>query len=72
MHQEDDAHQGDDQALLKQGEPQIVDRSLDQVIQTMADVAKDMSEDETFYSNAKAKELLGFDPQHDWRHYLDS
>ena len=35
-------------------------------------VAKDMSEDETFYSNAKAKELLGFEPQHDWRHYLDS
>ena len=34
-------------------------------------VAKDMSEDETFYSNAKAKELLGFDPQHDWRHYLN-
>ena len=35
-------------------------------------VAKDMSEDETFYSNAKAKELLGFDPQNDWRRYLDS
>ncbi len=31
---------------------------------------KDMAEDETFYSNAKAKDVLGFKPQHDWRHYL--
>lgn len=31
---------------------------------------KVMAEDETFYSNAKAKDLLGFEPQHDWRHYL--
>ena len=29
-----------------------------------------MQEDETFYSNAKAKKLLGFEPQHDWRDYL--
>jgi nucleoside-diphosphate-sugar epimerase len=33
-------------------------------------VVKGMSEDETFYSNTKAKEMLGFEPQHDWRHYL--
>lgn len=33
-------------------------------------VEKGMSEDETFYSNTKAKEMLGFEPQHDWRHYL--
>ncbi|TCL08610.1 nucleoside-diphosphate-sugar epimerase [Shimia isoporae] len=30
----------------------------------------DMAEDETFYSNKKAKRLLGFTPRHDWRHYL--
>lgn len=29
-----------------------------------------MEEDETFYSNAKAKRLLGFAPEHDWRQYL--
>ncbi len=33
-------------------------------------VVKGMSEDETFYSNTKAKEMLGFEPQHDWRQYL--
>ena len=27
--------------------------------------------DETFYSNAKAKRMLGFQPQHSWRQYLD-
>lgn len=27
---------------------------------------------ETFYSNAKAKKLLGFAPQHSWRDYLDA
>lgn len=27
----------------------------------------DMAQDETFYSNAKAKRLLGFAPQHNWR-----
>lgn len=26
---------------------------------------------ETFYSNAKAKRMLGFQPQHNWRMYLD-
>lgn len=33
-------------------------------------VKKEIGEEETFYSNTKAKELLGFAPQHDWRHYL--
>ena len=31
---------------------------------------RDMAEDETFYSNLKAKQLLGFAPAHDWRRYL--
>ena len=31
---------------------------------------KEMAEDETFYSNAKAKEKVGFSPRHDWRHHL--
>lgn len=31
----------------------------------------DMAPDETFFSNAKAKALVGFAPQHDWRMYLD-
>ena len=26
---------------------------------------------QTFYSNAKAKQLLGFQPQHSWRDYLN-
>ncbi len=30
-----------------------------------------MGPHETFYSNAKAKKLLGFAPQHSWRDYLD-
>ncbi len=29
-----------------------------------------VAEDETFYSNKKAKDLVGFDPRHDWRRYL--
>lgn len=33
-------------------------------------VTRDMGADETFYSNAKAKNLLGFAPQHDWRAIL--
>ena len=33
-------------------------------------VKKEIGEEETFYSNTKAKELLGFAPQHCWRHYL--
>ncbi len=32
--------------------------------------AKPMEETETFYSNAKAKRLLGYAPQHGWRHLL--
>ena len=28
---------------------------------------RDMAEDETFYSNAKARRMLGFTPRHDWR-----
>ena len=31
----------------------------------------DMGRDETFYSNAKAKRLLGYAPKHSWRMYLD-
>lgn len=30
----------------------------------------EMGETETFYSNAKAKKLLGFKPEHDWRDHL--
>ncbi|PIB25598.1 nucleoside-diphosphate-sugar epimerase [Amylibacter kogurei] len=30
----------------------------------------DMDENETFYSNAKAKTLLGFKPEHNWRMYM--
>ncbi len=33
-------------------------------------LTRQMAEDETFYSNGKAKRLLGFDPQHSWRDYL--
>ncbi len=36
------------------------------------EVKKEMRQDESFYSNAKAKKLLGFDPQHNWRDYLKS
>lgn len=32
---------------------------------------RDIGEHETFYSNAKARALLGFAPQHSWRHYLN-
>ncbi len=32
---------------------------------------KDMAADETFYSNDKAKRLVGFRPKHHWRMYLD-
>lgn len=32
--------------------------------------AADMGETETFYSNKKAKRLVGFQPQHSWRMYL--
>ena len=32
---------------------------------------KEMGEHETFYSNQKAKQLVGFQPRHRWRDYLD-
>lgn len=32
----------------------------------------DLAEDATFYSNAKARDLLGFRPQHDWREMIRS
>jgi nucleoside-diphosphate-sugar epimerase len=32
----------------------------------------DVGENETFYSNKKAKRLLGYDPKHSWRMYLDA
>lgn len=34
-------------------------------------VTKDMGENETFYSNEKAKRMLGYRPKHDWRMYQD-
>lgn len=33
-------------------------------------LTRDMGEHETFYSNEKAKRLLGFQPAHSWRHYI--
>ena len=47
-----------------------VDRSTSELIDTYyADVPmmREMGPRETFYSNAKAKDLLGFQPVHDWR-----
>ncbi|MEQ9040109.1 MAG: NAD(P)-dependent oxidoreductase [Silicimonas sp.] len=34
-------------------------------------VKKKMGQDETFYSNEKAKRMLGYQPAHHWRMYLD-
>ena len=34
-------------------------------------VKKEMGPDETFYSNDKAKRMLGYQPAHHWRMYLD-
>ena len=34
-------------------------------------VNKEMAEDETFYTNEKAKTLVGFTPQHNWRDHLN-
>jgi hypothetical protein len=31
-----------------------------------------MGEHETFYSNEKAKRLLGFQPEHSWRNHLEA
>ena len=33
-------------------------------------VTREMGPRESFYSNAKAKRLLGFEPQHQWRDHL--
>jgi nucleoside-diphosphate-sugar epimerase len=33
-------------------------------------LTRDIGQDETFYDNTKARELLGFQPQHDWRNHL--
>ena len=33
-------------------------------------LTRDLGQDETFYDNSKAKKLLGFKPQHDWRNHL--
>jgi nucleoside-diphosphate-sugar epimerase len=34
------------------------------------EVRKEMARDETFYSINKAKDVLGFNPQHSWREVL--
>ena len=34
------------------------------------EVRKNLSDNETFFSNAKAKSMVGFKPQHDWRTHL--
>ena len=34
-------------------------------------LTRSMTEEETFFANNKAKEMLGFKPQHDWRHHLN-
>lgn len=35
------------------------------------ELRRDLGRDETFYSIAKARELLGYEPQHSWRDVLD-
>lgn len=35
------------------------------------EIKRDMGEEETVYSNAKAKDMLGFAPVHNWRDVLD-
>src|SRR6476660_82123 len=44
----------------------IVERFYDGV-----EVRREMGRDETFYSIDKARELVGFEPQHSWRDVLD-
>ncbi len=46
--------------------PELIEQFYDGV-----PVKSDMGTDETFYSNAKAKRLLGYAPQHSWRMYVD-
>lgn len=50
----------------------VATSTSDLIAEYYADVplTRQMDEQETFYSNAKAKALLGFNPQHDWRDVL--
>lgn len=34
-------------------------------------LTREMGDNETFYANAKARDLLGFAPEHSWRRYLN-
>ncbi len=45
---------------------EVIERFYDGV-----EVRREMGRDETFYSIDKARELVGFDPQHSWRDVLD-
>jgi nucleoside-diphosphate-sugar epimerase len=45
---------------------EVIDRFYDGV-----EVRREMGRDETFYSIDKARELVGFEPQHSWRDVLD-
>ncbi|MCU4653444.1 NAD(P)-dependent oxidoreductase [Roseibacterium sp. SDUM158016] len=50
-----------------------VDRTTAQLIEEFyagVPVNRGMGERETFYSNRKARDLLGFSPEHDWRNYV--
>ncbi|MCX8224533.1 MAG: NAD(P)-dependent oxidoreductase [Sulfitobacter sp.] len=52
-----------------------VDRTTSELIaQYYADVpqTRDMAENETFFTNKKARRLLGFAPKHSWRDYIDA
>lgn len=46
--------------------PELIARYYDDV-----QITREMGDHETFYSNDKARRLLGFHPQHRWRMYLD-
>ena len=46
--------------------PELIDRYYEGV-----PVKSEMGTDETFYSNAKAKRLLGYEPKYSWRMYLE-
>jgi nucleoside-diphosphate-sugar epimerase len=50
-----------------------VDRTTAQLIEEFypnVPVKREMGERETFYANDKAKAMLGFSPQYDWRDYI--
>jgi nucleoside-diphosphate-sugar epimerase len=52
-----------------------VDRTTSELIaQYYAGVpqTRDMAENETFFTNKKARRLLGFAPKHSWRDYIDA